>query len=171
MRKAAVIAAAILSLVATRAYGAATKIGYVDIQRILAESQRAQQAKGKIEARGKELQQEFLRRQQQVQALSEELERKGSFLSEEARKEKEREYQRKMKELERFMKDSREELRQMERELTTEILKEVEKIIKTIGQQKGYTLILEKQRSFILYAPEEIDLTDEVMKALDKQKE
>ena len=160
---------AFFALLAARAQGANVKIGYVDVQRVLADSKRGQEAKKEIETRGAELNQEFLKRQQEVKALKEELERKGTLLSEEARKEKEREYQKKVKELERFVKDSREELRQMEREVTTQILKEVEKIINELGKEKGYTLILEKQRSFILYAPEEIDLTDEVIKALDSK--
>jgi len=152
------------------AYGASVKIGYVDVQRVLAESKRGQEAKKKIEARGAELNQEFQRRQREVQSLKEDLERKGTLLNEEARKEKEREYQRKVKELERFVRDSREELRQMEREMTAKILKEVEKVIEELGKKEGYTLILEKQRSFILYAPEEIDLTEKVIKALDAEK-
>ncbi len=169
MKKIAVLMVAAVALLAVRAQGADVKIGYVDVQRVLADSKRGQEAKKKIEARGAELNQEFLKRQQEVKALKEELERKGTLLSEEARKEKEKEYQKKVKELERFVKDSREELRQMEREVTTQILKEVEKIINELGKEKGYTLILEKQRSFILYAPEEIDLTDEVIKALDSK--
>jgi len=169
MKKIALLMMVAVALLAARAQAANVKIGYVDVQRVLADSKRGQEAKKEIEARGAELNQEFLKRQQEVKALKEELERKGTLLSEEARKEKEREYQKKVKELERFVKDSREELRQMEREVTTQILKEVEKIINELGKEKGYTLILEKQRSFILYAPEEIDLTDEVIKALDSK--
>ena len=54
--------------------------------------------------------------------------------------------------------------------MTAKILKEVEKVIEELGKKEGYTLILEKQRSFILYAPEEIDLTEKVIKALDAEK-
>ncbi|HID74035.1 MAG TPA: OmpH family outer membrane protein, partial [Thermoplasmata archaeon] len=67
--------------------------------------------------------------QREIQSLKDELERKGTLLSEEARREKEREYQRKVKELDRFVRDSREELRQMEREMTAKILKDVERVI------------------------------------------
>ena len=154
----------------TTAYGASIKIGYVDVQRVLTESKRGQEAKKKIEAKGAELHQQFQRMQREIQSLKDELERKGTLLSEEARKEKEREYQRKVMELDRFVRDSREELRQMEREMTAKILKDVERVIEELGRKEGYTLILEKQRSFILYAPKELDLTEKVIKALDAEK-
>jgi outer membrane protein len=38
-----------------------------------------------------------------------------------------------------------------------------------VGKNKGYTLVLEKTESSIVYADESIDMTDEVIKAFDQQ--
>jgi len=146
------------------------KIGYVDIQRVLNDSKKGQEAKAKIEARGKELDRQFQQMQQELNALREEIEKKGSLMSETALREKQRQFDQKRRQLEQFVSDSQQELQEMERKAVAEILKEVEGIIANIGKNKGYTLILEKQRSFILYAPPEIDLTNEVIKALDAKK-
>lgn len=167
MRKVAVVVGALAMLLGISAYGASPKIGYVDIQRILSESKRGQEAKARIEARGRELDQQFQRLQQEVNALKEEIEKKGSLMDEKVLKEKQREYEQKVRELNNFVSDSRQELQDMERQAVAEIVREIEAIIKEMGKKEGYTLILEKQRSFILYAPEELDLTDEVIKALD----
>ncbi len=173
MRRVGGIGLAILATMALAlsAYGAELKIAYIDVQRILAESERGKAVKKEIEKRGAEMDKIFRQKKAELQALREELEKQSALLSEEARKEKEKEYQRKMKELERFVRDSREEIRQMEVEKTTALLKSLEKVVKKIGEEQHYTLILEKQRSFILYAPPELDITDEVIKAFDAAKE
>ena len=44
---------------------------------------------------------------------------------------------------------------------------ELLKIVSEIGSEEGYLLILEKQYSAILYAPDAIDLTEEVIKRYD----
>lgn len=156
-------------LVAT-AYAVEVKIGFVDLQRVLSESKRGQEAKAKIEARGSELDKQFQQMQKEVQSLKDEIEKKGKLLSANVLKEKQKEYEQKLKQLETFVQNSRQELQEMEREAVAQILKDAEKVISDIGRKEGYTLILEKQRSFILFAPDEIDLTDRVIKALDAQK-
>ncbi|RLA83605.1 MAG: hypothetical protein DRG31_05970 [Deltaproteobacteria bacterium] len=145
------------------------KIGYVDVQRVLSESRRGQEAKARIEARGAELDRRFQQMQREVKALKEEIEKKGSLMSESALRERQRQYEQKVRQLEDFVRDSRQELQEMERQMVSDLLKEIEGIIAEIGKKEGYTLILEKHRSFILYAPEEIDLTEEVIKALDSK--
>ena len=89
------------------------------------------------------------------------------------RREKEREYQKELKELERLVKDSRQELQQLEMEITTKMLKSIEKIVVQLGEKGGYTLILERNERipFILFASKDIDLTDQVIKAYDAAKE
>lgn len=167
MRKATVLLGILAMLMGASAYSAPVKIGYVDIQRVLSESKRGQEAKARIEARGRQLDQQFQMLQQKVNALKEEIEKKGSLMDEKVLKEKQREYEQKVRELNNFVNDSRQELQDMERQAVAEIVKDIEAIIKDIGKKQGYTMILEKQRSFILYASEETDLTDEVIKALD----
>lgn len=167
MRKVAVVAGLLAMFLWLSAYGASPKIGYVDVQRILSESKRGQEAKARIEARGRELDQQFQKLQQEVNALKEEIEKKGSLMNGNVLREKQRLYEQKVRELNDFVSDSRQELQDMERQAVSEIVKEIEAVIKEMGKKEGYTLILEKQRSFILYAPEELDLTDEVIKALD----
>ena len=43
------------------------------------------------------------------------------------------------------------------------------KVVQEVGKSGGYTIILEKTESSIVYADENIDISDEVIKAFDKQ--
>jgi Skp family chaperone for outer membrane proteins len=43
-------------------------------------------------------------------------------------------------------------------------------VIQKIGADEGYTVILEKNESIVLYVAKSIDITDRVIKAYDAQK-
>lgn len=159
----------ILLVSTTAALAGETKIGYLDLQKALNFSAAGKAAKNKIATRVKEYEGVIDSRQEELKKLKEELEKKALLLSEEARSDKERDYQQKLKEFQRFTKDIQEELQQQDADHTRRILEELFKIIKEVGEKEGYALVLEQTESSILYADEQIDLTAKVIKAYDAQ--
>lgn len=159
-----------LVLVAAPALAADTKIGYVDLQKALNTSEAGKAAKERISKKVKEYEGTIDTRQKEIKKLKEELEKQAMLLSEDARGAKERDYQQKVKEFQRFTKDIQEELQQKDNEYTKQILEELFKVIKDVGEKEGYTMILEQSESSILYADEKVNLTDKVIKAFDAKK-
>ena len=153
------------------AYAAEAKIAYLSIKRVFNESKRGQKEKetftAKVDAKKKVVE----KKQQDFQAYKDDLEKKAAMLSEQARREKEKEYQQKAKELEWFVKDANEELRKLEQEMLDKLMRSLQKVVEKVGAQENYTLILEENASSILYAPKEMDITDQVIKAFDAAKE
>jgi outer membrane protein len=49
------------------------------------------------------------------------------------------------------------------------VLQEVSGIIEKIGKERGYYLIVEKRGAGVIYASTEADLTDEVIRAYDRE--
>ena len=166
------IVAALLALLLLSAPALAVenKIGYVDLQKALNTSEAGKAAKEKISKKVKEYEGTIDTRQKEIKKLKEELEKQAMLLSEDARGAKERDYQQKVKEFQRFTKDIQEELQQKDNEFTKQILEELFKVIKEVGEKEGYTLILEQSESSILYADEKVNLTDKVIKAFDAKK-
>lgn len=146
----------------------AVKIGYIDLQKALNESDTGKEAKAAFNKRVEELQKALDERQTELKKLQEELEKQKGLLTTEARGEKEKAYQQKIKDAQRFAKDSQEELQQKDAELTKKILKDLKDVIKKMGTDDGYTVILEKGESFVLFAAEGLDITDKVIKAYNK---
>jgi outer membrane protein len=144
-----------------------TKLGYVDLQKALNLSEAGKTAKEKISGKVKEYESLVESRQEELRKLKEELEKKALLLSETARADKERDYQQKLKEFQRFTKDIQEELQQQDADHTRRILEELFGVIKEIGEKENYTLVLEKTESSILFADDQIDLTPKVIKAYD----
>jgi outer membrane protein len=149
------------------ALAAEAKIGYVDLQKALNLSVAGKAAKEKISGKVKEYETIVESRQEELRKLKEELEKKALLLSETARADKERDYQQKLKEFQRFTKDIQEELQQQDADHTRRILEELFQVIKEVGVKEKYTLVLEKTESSILFADDQIDLTAKIIKAYD----
>ena len=151
------------------AYAQTTKIGVFDMDRVFNESKRWAKERDAFVKKGKALQEAFEKKAAELKALKESLEKKAGMLSEQARKEKEREYQQKARELERLGQDSDAEIKQMNKEGATRFNKILMAVVKKLGQEEKYTLILEA--SIIPYVSKEIDITDQVLKAFDASRE
>lgn len=156
-------------LMATPAF-AEMKVGYVDLQKALNLCKAGKEAKGTISALVKKYEDEFKTKQEDLLKLKNNLEKQAALLSADARKEKEREYQQEVKELQRFQKDVKEELQQKDADHTKRILNELFETLKTIGKNGQYTMILEKNEGAVIYADESIDLTDQLIKQYDAGK-
>lgn len=146
------------------------KIGYVDLQKSLNESEQGKEAKASFNKRVEELQRTLDEKQNELKKLQEELEKQKGLLTPEARGDKEKTYQQKIKDAQRFAKDSQEELQQKDAELTRKIINDLKDIIKKVGSEEAYTIILERGEAAVLFAAEGVDITDRVIKAYNKTK-
>jgi outer membrane protein len=145
------------------AHAAEIKIGYVDMQRALNESEAGKQAKVVMESEYQKFQTEIARRQKELQDAQLTLQRQGLMLSENARKEKEREYQNKVKEFKRWGEDRQTELKQKEMELTKTTLEGLAATVRKLGEEQKFTVILEKNEAILLYGAKSINLTDRII--------
>ena len=158
-----------VGLVAAPVMAQAQKIGFVDLQKALNLSAAGKEAKEKIKAKVQGYDAEVQSRQEELKKLKDDLEKQAMLLSEDARNNKERDYQQKVKDYQRFTKDIQETLQQTDADLTRKILESLLKVVQDVGKKQGYTLVLEKTESSIVYADEKIDITDAVIESFDKQ--
>ena len=148
---------------------AEAKIAYIDLQRALNQCKAGKSAKDQITAKYKKLEGEFAAKQKALKALKDELEKQGSVLSAEAKTEKERQYQQKIKDFQRFAKDAQDTLKQQENDFSRELIKELVLLAREMGSQGNYSLILEKNEGSIIYGAKEIDLTDQLIRRHDQK--
>ncbi|HKL49232.1 MAG TPA: OmpH family outer membrane protein [Desulfuromonadales bacterium] len=167
MKRTVFTVCAMVLMAVSPAFAASAKIGFVDLQRALNQSEAGESAKVEISEEIQGYEGEVTRRQEELKNLKEDLEKKGALLSEEARAEKEREYEKKLKKFQRFTKDIQDELKQKDADFTRKIIDKIFKIVEEIGKKENYTVVLEKTESSLLYADEKIDMTDKVIEVLD----
>jgi outer membrane protein len=143
------------------------KIGYIDMQKALNESDAGKKAKAELEQMIKERQVKIDEKVALRDKLLAELEKQSVVLSEEAMRQKQDELDLLSREIERMASDARMELEKSQRELELDIVKDLDGIITKIGKESGYMLILPSD--VILFSVEGIDMTDLVVQKLNER--
>jgi outer membrane protein len=140
------------------------KIGIVQSERIMREAPQIKAAEAKIEQefskRGKELEDTAAR----LKAMSEKLDKDGAILSESDRIKRQRDLVELDKDFQRKRQIFREDLAQRKNEELSVVLEKVNKVIKQIAENEKYDLVLQEA----IYFSPRIDMTDKVLKALNK---
>ena len=172
MRMRAVIAAAAVAAGTLLAAGAApaeepVRIAFVDMQKALNESRAGKKALGELQKLMEERKAGLQKQKEAIEKKKDELDKQGLLLNEETRKGRESEIRTLERDYSRTLSDLKEEFGRRENEFTDGIRKDLLKVIEKIGKEGGYTLVLEKQYSAILYAPASIDLTETLIKRYD----
>lgn len=173
MKKVTWVVVVLLMLTATSAIAAeviTVKFGYVDLVRSLNESEAGKKAKTDLEFLIKTKQTTIDEKGKAIEKSKADLEKQSSVLSPDARKAKEEEMERMLRDYQRLVADSQNEVKKKEGELTNDILKDLRAIVQKIGEDEGYTLILESAEGQILYAKKEADLTEVVIKKFNESR-
>jgi outer membrane protein len=145
-------------------------IGYVDMQRALNLCTAGQEAKKSITAEVEKMHKSLEGKQKEMNSLREDLEKRGAVMNEIVRREKEKEYQIKLRDVQRMQRDFEEDIRRKDRELTDKVLRNLASIVQKIGEEGKYSAILEGNQPAIIYISKSLDLTDEVIKRANAPK-
>lgn len=156
--------------ISERVYSAEIKIGSVDIQKAINECNAGRDAKKALTQEIDKFQRLIAERQKELQEAKESLEKQNLMLTPESREMKEKELQGKFREFQRWGEDKQNEINQRRMAMEKTISTGLQMVIQKIGNDEGYTLILEKNETIVLFASHSLDMTDRVIKAYDAQK-
>ncbi|HJV82677.1 OmpH family outer membrane protein [Noviherbaspirillum sp.] len=157
----ALLAALLMPLASAQAQE--SKVGFVSTERIFREAAPAKAAQAKIE-------QEFSRRDKELQemasklkSMSEKLDKDAAVLSESDRVKRQRDLADLDKDFQRKQREFREDLNQRRNEELAIVLERTNKVIKQIAETEKYDIVFQEA----VYASPRIDITDKVLKALN----
>lgn len=156
-------------LIAQGAQAQENKFAYIDAQRLLLESIPGKAAAGEMEKLQKDKQAQLERLESSIKKLGEQLAAKTPAMSEKAKSDLEEQYQRELRDRERFLKDAQEELRKKEAALIKPIRDDLDKIIDEYGRKNNIDLILDVKAPGIIYASDRIDVTASILEIYNKQ--
>ena len=145
------------------------RVGYVDLQRILARSQAGIQAREQLEKEKVGMQKQLDGHKVELDKLRDEIEKKGQLLSADARRDKQDQLERKLRDAQRLAGDLEKELQKKEQNMGAKILRELEGVFTKVGKERGYALILERRQAGVVYGAPEADVTEDVIKAFDDE--
>jgi len=160
---ATLIAALLLASFAPRAF-AQVRIAVVDMQRALNETEDGRRAKAQLKRLFKRRQQALDAKQTELKKMKEDVEKQRDVLSRQALQKRLEEYQKAFIELQTTYVEYQRELAQKEAQLTKGILERMQRILRSIGQSQGYTVIVERNEGGVVWAPDNLDLTSDLIR-------
>ena len=144
---------------------AAVKVAYVDIQRALNECNAGKKARTTIRAAAERAQAKLKKEQAGVQALKDELDKKGMLMAPDQRQHLADQLTAKMRDFRDDVQNARAELQQKDNELTGAIVSDLATVVRQLGEKDGYTVVMEKNS--LLWAVPSADITDQVIRTYD----
>lgn len=162
-----IILAALLFLFAAPAV-AELKVGIVNTQKILKDSEPGRTAMEKLKGDLKEMKDEIDRRQKELEQMKADLEKQSLVLSQEVKADKELEFKRKVRDYQDTVQTFQRKTKAEQDSLSEPILKTTLEVIKEYGKNNGFSMIMDGMGAGILYVDDKVDVTNEIIVELNK---
>lgn len=159
----------VLALVWCTSSYAAEKVGYINLQRLVTESKMGKEAKADILKMRQTKQSVLDKKLSDINKMRDFINKKGDKLPAGERRDKVELLQKMYKEYQRLVADAKEDITREDRELVAIILEKANDILKKVAKKKNYAIIL-KDPNAIGYLDPDVDITDLVLKELNKKK-
>ncbi len=143
------------------------KVGVMNIQKVLVKCSAGIKVRAKLDNKVKEVEVQFKKEQDKLVELQAEIEKKSSIWSKDTKEEKMLEFNKLRRDFKTKTDDARLEMKKLQEKELEPILKALEKIVKDYGKTNNFTLILES-KSGIVYFDEANDVSDDLIKEMDK---
>ncbi len=165
---AAMLAAPLVGLAPRVARAAEQKIGFVDLEYALNNVEEGKKAKAVLEQDYKKKKEELDATAAALAKMKEDLKGQTMVLTDDARRQKEQELSQAQEKFAADSKAARDSWQKREDALTKDLLERLTTVVQQIGKDGGYTFILERHDASVLYAKQEVDLTQQVIEKFNK---
>jgi outer membrane protein len=165
-----VVALAVTGGLPPRVANADEKIGIVDVQRVVNESIIGKAARSNMDSQIQKAKVKLSNLQADFEKGKADLQKQSAVLSGAALEERREGLGKKQVEVQRAYQDMQEQLAKANEKEVRKVLDEVQKVVDEIADDRDYSFIFEKDRQAVIYANPQIDITQDVVKLLDKRK-
>ena len=138
------------------------KIGVVDFQRFIEESNLGQAAQATIESKGGKMESKMRELRTQIEEIKKSLERDAMVMGREAIDERQRSYTIKKMDFENLSNKYVRSIKKLEIQLIADVRNSFLSLAEELGKKGGYLLVMEKQ-GVVYYHPSAIDVTDKLI--------
>jgi outer membrane protein len=143
------------------------KLGFFDKQAIVDRSEIGKRGGESFKIEMKKVREKLEAERQELKELEEEMKKKEVIWSEDLKKVKLQEFFTKKRNLEQQVIQANRELEQLEQELLKPLKEKLVEVVARIGKEEGFTMIFERDDAGLFYAPNSLDLTDQIIRELN----
>ena len=155
--------AASLLAVSVSAFAAkAQKIGYVDVQRAIQETEEGKAARNRLKGEFEQRRAQIDKKSQDLEKMQQEYDKQQAVLSDEAKKKKQEEFQKLLLDTRKSASELQEDLAGKEQQAMGSILQKLNQVVAEIAERESLNFVMDK--ASLLYAPQAADITNEVVR-------
>jgi outer membrane protein len=141
----------------------------VDMNKVFQTSISGKAAIANVEQEKKKRGQIVLKMEDELKKLSQSINKQASVLSPAAMTEKKQQFEKKRQEYAKSAQEAQTELAKYQQEEFNKVLKVIDHILQTLASQHKGRFVLDFDKRVVLYAKENLDLTEELIETLDER--
>ena len=149
---------------------AGAKIAFFNPQVVFQQSAEGKTALTRVNALTQKKQNENAERQKKLAADQQKLQTSGSMLNDAARAQLEKDIEKQQVDMQRFQQDAQSEIQELQQEVQNDFIKKLQPIVDKLASEKGLHLVFNAAEAGLAWAAPGLDLTSDVIKALDAAK-
>ncbi len=144
------------------------KIAFINVREIMKNSTAGKKASEELKKVAEKKQAEIGALEKEIQAFKSDLEKKSSIMTAQARRDKETEYQKKLRDYELMVRDANTELANLDKDMFEKLFPEILKVVNTIAEKEKYTLVLDIASMPMPYYDKSRDISKRVVEEYNK---
>jgi outer membrane protein len=140
----------------------------VDMEKVIAESIAGKAAKANLNDEVRKAEGKLALQRAELERLQADLEKQASLLSPAAMDERREALQRKARDYERSLQDQREAMGKRQASEMKRVVDQVNRVVEELSRSGAYPVIMEKDPRVVVYAAQNIDLTEKVIERMNE---
>src|SRR5208283_2718438 len=150
-------------LTSASAYAAESKIGFVNLQEIITNTNAGKKAGEDFKKLYDKEHAGIAATENELKKLKDELDKQGTIMTEDTRREKGAAYQRKLRDYQLSVEDSNKELKLQDEEITRKLIPPIMKVVSKVAEKEKYTLVIDVASMPVPYYAKESDISKKVI--------
>jgi outer membrane protein len=151
-------------------FPAGGKVAFFNPQIVFQNSAEGKTALTRVQALTQKKQTENAAKNKALQDAQAKLQGSGSVLNDAARAQLEKDIEKQQLDLQRFQQDAQAEIQELQQEVQSDFVKKLNPVLDKIASEKGIHLLFDASQPGLAWAAPGLDLTPEVIKAMDVTK-
>jgi outer membrane protein len=149
---------------------AAEKIGVINIREIIQNSIAGKKATEDLRSLAEKRSAPIKSLENELKKMKDELDKQGSIVTQDARRDREEAYQKKLRDYQLLVNDTNAELQKRDQEVFQKLMPEILKVVRAIAEKENYTLVIDIATMPVPFHAKEIDFSKKVIEEYNKTK-
>jgi len=144
-------------------------VGVINIQQVISKIKEGKEVQSTLEKSFKAKQKEIKAEEEKIKELQKKYQKQSALLSDDAKLKKGQEVRAMIQELQKKTMGYQKSIQKQEAELKKPILEKLKPVIDKVSEDAGVSMTFEVSSSPIVYAKNQVDITEKVIQAYDKE--